>query len=165
MLVAVADAILKAMVCEHHYMYSIVLPVDGDKKRAKRATTVVQSLPGLDRDAKVHVLNVFESIDARDDSGGPGLDAEELYERSRAPPTVEEVESTLTEAGLDVHTHRRLGEPAEEIIDFVDEIDADHVVMAGRSRTPVGKIIFGSVAQQVLLHAPVPVTLAPSNES
>lgn len=144
-------------------MYRIVLPVDGDEARANRATAVIKSLSGLDREAEVHVLNVFEPIDARDDSGGPGLNAEELYDRSRPPQTVLEVESALKEAGLDVNTHRRLGKPAEEILNFVDEIDADHVVIAGRSRSPVGKIIFGSVAQQVLLDSPVPVTLAPSD--
>jgi nucleotide-binding universal stress UspA family protein len=146
-------------------MYRVVLPIDGDEKRAKRATAVMKSLPGFDREAEVHLLNVFESIDARDDSGGPGLDAEELYERSKPPNTVHEVESALQEAGLDVTVHRRLGKPAAEIIDFVKEMDADHVVIAGRSRSLVGKIIFGSVAQRVLLDAPVPVTLAPSHEN
>ena len=145
-------------------MYRVVLPIDGNENRAKRATAVMKSLPGVNREAVVHLLNVFESIDARDDSGGPGLDAEELYERSKPPKTVHEVESTLQEADFDVKVHRRLGKPAEEIIDFVKEFDADHVVIAGRSRSPVGKIIFGSVAQQVLLDAPVPVTLAPSNK-
>lgn len=143
-------------------MYRIVLPVDGDEERAKQATSVATSLPGINKDTEVHLLNVFESIDARDDSGGPGLKAEELYERSKPPKTVQEVEATLEEGGLDVSVHRRLGKPAAEIIDFVEEIDADHIVLAGRSRSPVGKVIFGSVAQRVLLDAPVPVTLAPS---
>lgn len=146
-------------------MYRVVVPVDGDETRANRVTAVMKSLPGFNREAEIYVLNVFKEIDARDDSGGPGLDAEELYERSKAPQTVQQVESALKQAGLDVHVHRRLGKPATEIIDFVDEIDADHVVMAGRSRSPVGKIFFGSVAQRVLLDAPVPVTLAPSEEA
>lgn len=145
-------------------MYRVVLPVDGDETRANRVTAVIKSLPGFDEEAEIHILNVFKSIDARDDSGGPGLDAEELYERSKPPQTVQQVESALKEAGLDVRAHRRLGKPATEIIDFVEEIDADQIVMAGRSRSPVGKIFFGSVAQRVLLDSPVPVTLAPSDE-
>lgn len=145
-------------------MYRVVLPVDGDETRANRVTAVMTSLPGFDEEAEIHLLNVFKPIDARDDSGGPGLDAEELYERSRPPKTVQQVESALMEAGLDVRVHRRLGKPAAEIIDFVEEIEADQVVMAGRSRSPVGKIFFGSVAQRVLLDSPVPVTLAPSDD-
>ena len=43
---------------------------------------------------------------------------------------------------------------AEEIMRVADETDADVIVIGMRHRTPVGKMIMGSVAQQVLLDAP-----------
>ena len=46
---------------------------------------------------------------------------------------------------------------AEEILRVADETDADVLVIGLRHRTPVGKMIMGSVAQQVLLDAPCPV--------
>jgi nucleotide-binding universal stress UspA family protein len=46
---------------------------------------------------------------------------------------------------------------AEEILDVVRETDAQLVVVGIRHRSPVGKMIMGSVAQQVLLDSPCPV--------
>ena len=46
---------------------------------------------------------------------------------------------------------------AEEMIKVVQEVGAQVLVIGMRHRTPVGKMIMGSVAQQVLLDAPCPV--------
>ena len=51
----------------------------------------------------------------------------------------------------------RIGKPAKEIVAYADEVDADYVVVGGRSRSPVGKALFGSTAQGVLLDAGRPV--------
>lgn len=51
----------------------------------------------------------------------------------------------------------RVGEPSETICRVADEYDAKYVVVGGRKRTPVGKAVFGSVTQSVLLHTDRPV--------
>ena len=51
----------------------------------------------------------------------------------------------------------RVGEPGEEILRLADEIDARYLVIGGRKRTPAGKALFGSIAQQVILDAEQPV--------
>ena len=56
-----------------------------------------------------------------------------------------------------VRSEGRVGEPAEEIRQFVEENGARFVVVGGRKRTPVGKAVFGSVTQSILLNAGVPV--------
>ena len=48
-------------------------------------------------------------------------------------------------------------DPAEDLIAVADEVDADLIVIGLRRRTPVGKLIMGSNAQQVLLDASCPV--------
>lgn len=53
----------------------------------------------------------------------------------------------------DVTALGRVGEPVETILSTADDHDARYVVIGGRKRTPVGKAIFGSVTQSVLLDA------------
>ncbi|UHQ98888.1 universal stress protein (plasmid) [Natrinema zhouii] len=58
-----------------------------------------------------------------------------------------------------------VGEPAEEIIDYADRNDASHIVLGGRSRSPVGKALFGSVTQSVLLNTSRPVVSVHNEEA
>ena len=63
-------------------------------------------------------------------------------------------------AGIDVEHEVRQAmgaDVAEEMIRVVREVGAQVLVIGMRHRTPVGKLIMGSVAQQVLLDAPCPV--------
>ena len=46
---------------------------------------------------------------------------------------------------------------AEELLKVADEVDAQLLVIGMRHRTPVGKLLMGSVAQRVLLDSKVPV--------
>jgi nucleotide-binding universal stress UspA family protein len=46
---------------------------------------------------------------------------------------------------------------AEELLKVADEVKAELLVIGMRHRTPVGKLLMGSVAQRVLLDAKVPV--------
>ena len=48
-------------------------------------------------------------------------------------------------------------EPGEDIVDFANEVGASIIVIGVRKRRPVGKLLFGSVAQYVILHAKQPV--------
>lgn len=60
-------------------------------------------------------------------------------------------------AGLEVEheVHQAMGaDVAQEMIRVVRETGADVILIGLRHRTPVGKMIMGSVAQQVLLDAP-----------
>ena len=64
----------------------------------------------------------------------------------------------LTELDRPHQLRRAMGpDVAEDILAVVRETDAQLVVIGIRHRTPVGKMIMGSVAQQVLLAAPCPV--------
>lgn len=50
-----------------------------------------------------------------------------------------------------------VGDAAEELIEYADSEDASYIVIGGRKRSAVGKVLFGSVTQSVLLNADIPV--------
>ena len=50
----------------------------------------------------------------------------------------------------------RVGTPAEEIIDAADRYEPRYLVLGGRKRSPVGKALFGSITQSVLLQVETP---------
>ena len=70
--------------------------------------------------------------------------ADVLEESSRA-----DVEWTLTVAtGVDV---------ADTVLDLIADSDVELLVIGARHRSPVGKLIMGSVTQSIVLRADVPV--------
>ena len=48
---------------------------------------------------------------------------------------------------------------ADEILEAADEEMCDHVFIVGRRRSPTGKVLFGDVAQRVILNFDGPVTV------
>lgn len=66
------------------------------------------------------------------------------------------VEKTLG-ARDDIEPRGRVGRPTEEILAVAADVDPRYLVVGGRKRTPVGKAMFGSTTQSVLLDADRPV--------
>lgn len=60
--------------------------------------------------------------------------------------------------GIEYDIRGVVGEPDEALLDLALEVDADRLVVGGRRRTPTDKVVFGSLAQALLLEAPCPVT-------
>lgn len=140
-------------------MYRILVPVDMDETHTDEVVNVFESLP-LDHSAvEVVVLNVFADIDVTDDIGGD-VDTEDFYEDVEFPDSVLDVVDALGEHGFSVTAERGLGDPEDVIVSYASEGDVDHIVMAGQRRSPVGKAIFGSVTQSVILNAGIPVTVS-----
>jgi nucleotide-binding universal stress UspA family protein len=67
--------------------------------------------------------------------------------------------SRLEQAGFQVSTIMRFGDPAYEIERYLDEDEVDLVAMTTHGRTGIDRMLFGSVAERVLHHAHVPVLL------
>ncbi|MEZ5116466.1 MAG: universal stress protein [Candidatus Nanopelagicales bacterium] len=88
--------------------------------------------------------------------GGSSLDSETAIELDK---DMEAVHNLLHESGIE-HEVRQLirgQSPAEDLISVAEDEGAELIVIGLRRRTPVGKLIMGSNAQQVLLDANCPV--------
>lgn len=72
---------------------------------------------------------------------------------------LERVQRDVAELGVDVEVVRveQGSDPAEAILKAAEAREASAIVIGLRHRTPVGKLILGSVAQRILLDARCPV--------
>jgi nucleotide-binding universal stress UspA family protein len=124
-------------------MYDVLLAIDDDTSRAEAEATAVADMPVRTDDTKITIIHDFED-------NPEGASVSQVRSVRRA-------ESILEEAGLEVVLAESSGEPAQRILSTADDIDADLIVLAGRKRTPAGKVLFGSVTQAVILGTDRPV--------
>lgn len=85
-------------------------------------------------------------------------DVDRVLERHE---TVRELRDAFEDRGVPHRVEGVVGDIADGIVEVAEAADADRVVVAGRQRSPVGKAVFGSTAQAVLLSSPCPVTYIP----
>jgi nucleotide-binding universal stress UspA family protein len=69
------------------------------------------------------------------------------------------IAATLRARGVVVSYAIRSGRPDEEIVAAAREAGADLIAMSTHGRSGLGRLLFGSVAEQVLRHADVPVLM------
>ena len=73
-------------------------------------------------------------------------------------PEVHDVEERLKSSGLAYELTQPIGvDPVDELLTAMDRPDADLLVIGIRHRNPVGKLLLGSVSQQLLLECQKPV--------
>jgi nucleotide-binding universal stress UspA family protein len=71
---------------------------------------------------------------------------------------VHDVEDRLNNCGVEFELTQPVGvDTADELLKAMDRDDADLLVIGIRHRSPVGKLLLGSVSQQLLLECPKPV--------
>ena len=146
-------------------MYRVLVPVDDNEERTEKQVNTIESLPAIDEDIEAHVLFVYEEIETPGEGAGFASayldDLNESLGDIRDPPkTVDRVIEAFEERGITTELHELVGDPADAILSTTDEIDADSVLMGVRDRSPIGKVVFGSVSQKVILGSEVPVVLA-----
>lgn len=127
------------------------------------ARTVAEAAATLaDRsDAPLHVLSVYEEsehehlVNQALDTGGSLADEDRLRIATTA------AENAAADLDREYDVLGRHGKPAVEILEHASDVDAEYIVIGGRQRSPVGKALFGSVTQSVLLEADRPVLVVP----
>lgn len=88
-----------------------------------------------------------------------GGDKTEKQKIDRAEKALTQMGQMFTDEGIKTETHLLVRglEPGEDIVKFAKEKMVDLIIIGVENRSKVGKLIFGSTAQVVILDAPCPV--------
>ena len=88
--------------------------------------------------------------------GGGNTDPKEV---KAAEDHLTEIKPFFKEKNIPCDTHLlvRGMEPGEDIVAFAEENKVDEIIIGVRSRSKVGKLLFGSTSQVVILQANCPV--------
>ena len=136
---------------------TVVIATDGSGS-AQRAVEAALDLAGK-FDATVHALYVVDEgeVESTPDDVRDVLERALATTGGRALSFVREAATNGGETDADVVTAVRGGDPAEEIQAYANEVDADLIATGTRGRHGDHGFLLGSVAEQVVRNAPIPV--------
>ena len=140
---------------------AIVVGTDGSQTANEAVRQAVELAKSLN--AKVELVSAYEPVG----------DQRLREERTEVPDDVqwmvnprEDVDATLRdaadrarEAGVQVETYARQGDPADAILDVAEEQDADLIIVGNKGMTGAKRFLLGSVPNKVSHHAPCSVLI------
>ena len=144
-------------------MYKVLMPVDANDERTQAQVEAVLDLPSAATEIRVDILHVHEEIEGPGAAfGSPYVEEinENLEDIQGLPESVSRAVDRLEGAGVETYVHTVTGSPSEAILEIANEYDVDSIVVGARSRSPVGKVLFGSVTQAIILDSDIPVLVA-----
>lgn len=131
--------------------------------RSDRAAAVVREAADLAQhfETDLHVVHVLdqatfidlEQSSVADDGRPVSMDEIRATAANIATKAAEGVTSEFEAVGL-------VGKVAKQLVNYAERQDATFVVIAGKKRSPVEKVLLGSVTQGVLLNTTTPVVVA-----
>ena len=89
------------------------------------------------------------------------LDAERLH----AEETLDAARRAVETVGVPVRTHLAVGDPADAICAYADEVDARMIAMGTHGHGSVMKLLVGSVSAAVVRQSGRPVLIVPSTRA
>lgn len=93
--------------------------------------------------------------------GGDRTDSVEIRDGENALAAVEDALGGVADVTVETHQFVRGNPPAEDVLAYADDVDADEFVIGIRDRSPTAKVVFGSVAQDILLGSNLPMRVVP----
>ena len=98
--------------------------------------------------ADIHIMTSLEQ--------SPELKKEDI---DKAESKLEKLRTSFKSDGIACETQASVSyqSAGEDLVRFAKENDIDEIIIGVRRRSKVGKLVFGSTAQYVILEAPCPV--------
>jgi nucleotide-binding universal stress UspA family protein len=135
---------------------NILVPVDGSENSDRAVRYAIELLKG--GGGKLHLLNVQAPV-------GGGVSAFvrkadiESYHRDEGEKCLASAVKLAADSDMPAEKHISVGRPGEIVAEFAQRVGAVMIVMGTRGHTGIAGVLLGSVAQDVIARATVPVCL------
>lgn len=136
---------------------TILCAIDGSAATERLLLYVMHF--GKKENAEVHVVHAYQ-LPAQY-AAQEGYKALISQYRSVAENVVQDARHYLRETGVEASGDAIEGPPAEVILEEARRVDADLILMGHRNPAHMTDMLLGSVSQQVLNHARIPVLVVP----
>lgn len=161
---SVADKVVRRAVCPvftiresavaPSRMRRLLVPVDFSEISRAALRQAVELAKAYD--AHLDLLHVVEPLRLPATYGSQplllGIGEVEAHARRALEDLVEEVRQAVP-----AEAHLLIGQPHQDIVDFAKSFDSDAIVLATHGLSGMKRLLLGSVAEQVVHHAPCPV--------
>ena len=132
---------------------TILVPLDGSET-SEQAVAFAEGLAGAAGADLILMRTVLPPL-----AFTPGEDEFVRAQTARAERELDRIRQRLADAGVHAESYVLPGSAADAIVNAATRLRADVIVMSTHGRTGVGRAIYGSVADEVVRSATVPVLL------
>ncbi len=140
---------------------SIVVGTDGSDTATQAVRQAVALAAAVG--ASLDLVSAYEPVPSqrlRDERRETPADLQwAINQREDVDATLEAAAALAREAGVQVSTYARQGDPADAILDVAEERNADLIVVGNKGMTGAKRFLLGSVPNKVSHHAPCSVLI------
>jgi nucleotide-binding universal stress UspA family protein len=134
----------------------IVVGTDGSETASAAVREAIE-LAKL-TDGRLDVVSAYEPIPSQrlreEQQELPGDMQHAVGPREDVNLALDNAAGAAKQAGVEVQTHPREGDPADAILDVAEETNADLIVVGNKGMTGAKRFLLGSVPNKVSHHAP-----------
>ncbi|MGM0604654.1 MAG: universal stress protein [Halobacteriota archaeon] len=132
-------------------MTRVLVPMDGSSQSEAALEQALSLFP----EADITVLHVVQITEFPDDKRKSPAD----LALERADSVVDSAVEIAREHDREIDTEIIEGHAGKTILNYADEISADHIVMGSTGRSGLQRVLLGSVAERVVRRSDTPVTI------
>ena len=141
----------------------IVFPTDGSDASVAALRHLVAHLRWFPGTPQITLVNSHLPLPYARAVAWAGKDAVHAYYDEESNAALAPASAILSQADIVHESVRRVGEPAEQIVEFATEWKADLIAMGRQGHSAIATLLLGSVTQKVLAIAKIPVLILPSS--
>jgi nucleotide-binding universal stress UspA family protein len=138
-------------------MKAILVAVDGSENSDRAVRHALDLLSG-GLAAEIHFLNVQPNLGGAISSFVSRQDIDS-YHRDEGNKALASAVELARQAAIPAKVHIGVGRQGAVVSDFANKLGVGMVIMGTRGHTGLAGVLLGSVAQDVIAHVDVPVTL------